>query len=67
MKVFIKRSIRNLQVIHSDVFNTIVGTRRYMWMLLITETIHIFVMTVKLSVSILTQSRFDVRDRVSNV
>lgn len=66
MKVFIKRSIRNLQVIHSDVFNTIVGTRRYMWML-ITETIHIFVMTVKLSVSILTQSRFDVRDRVSNV
>ena len=66
MKVFIKRSIRNLQVIHSDVFNTLVGTRRYMWML-ITETIHIFVMTVKLSVSILTQSRFDVRDRVSNV
>ena len=66
MKVFIKRSIRNLQVIHSDVFNTIVGTRRYMWML-ITETIHIFVMTVKLSVSILTQSRFDVRDRVSYV
>lgn len=66
MKVFIKRSIRNLQVIHSDVFNTIVGTRIYMWML-ITETIHIFVMTVKLSVSILTQSRFDVRDRVSNV
>ena len=66
MKVFIKRSIKNLQVIHSDVFNTIVGIRRYLWML-ITETIHIFVMPVKLSVSILTQSRFDVRDRVSYV
>ena len=66
MKVFIKRSIKKLQVIHSDVFNTIVGIRRYLWML-ITETIHIFVMTVKLSVSILTQSRFDVRDRVSYV
>ena len=66
MKVFIKRSIKKLQVIHSDVFNTIVGIRRYLWML-ITEAIHIFVMTVKLSVSILTQSRFDVRDRVSYV
>lgn len=66
MKVFIKRSIKKLQVIHSDVFNTIVGIGRYLWML-ITETIHIFVMTVKLSVSILTQSRFDVRDRVSYV